>query len=39
MGNNAREAAREMYNIDNMVDSWNQIFEQMMEEPKKEHSL
>jgi glycosyltransferase involved in cell wall biosynthesis len=39
MGQNAREAAREMYNIDNMIASWNQIFEQMMEEPKKEHSL
>jgi glycosyltransferase involved in cell wall biosynthesis len=39
MGQNAREAASEMYNIDNMVARWNQIFDQMMNDPKKEHSL
>jgi glycosyltransferase involved in cell wall biosynthesis len=39
MGWQAREAARKMYNINDMVDSWNRVFDQMMNEPKKEHSL
>jgi len=36
MGQNAREAAMVIYNVDNMVDQWNYIFELMMNEPKKE---
>jgi L-malate glycosyltransferase len=39
MGENAREAARVMYNLDDMVDKWNWTFEQMMKEDKKEHRL
>jgi glycosyltransferase involved in cell wall biosynthesis len=36
MGQNAREAAMTKYNVDNMADQWNYIFELMMAEPKKE---
>ena len=36
MGQNAREAAMEKYNINNMVKQWDYIFELMMNEPKKE---
>jgi len=36
MGQNAREAAAEKYNVDNMIKQWDYIFELMMAEPKKE---
>lgn len=37
MGNNAREAAREMYDIDRMVREWNHVFEEIIVEwPKIE---
>jgi glycosyltransferase involved in cell wall biosynthesis len=36
MGQNAREAAMAIYNVDNMVKQWDYIFELMMNEPKKE---
>jgi glycosyltransferase involved in cell wall biosynthesis len=36
MGQNAREAAMGKYNINNMVEQWDYIFELMMNEPKKE---
>jgi glycosyltransferase involved in cell wall biosynthesis len=39
MGWNARVVAREMYDINAMVKKWNEVFDQMMNEPKKEHKL
>ena len=36
MSDNARKKARELYNIDQMVREWNDLFEELMEQPKKE---
>lgn len=36
MGRNARRRAKLLYSIDRMIDHWNQVFEELMKEPKKE---
>jgi glycosyltransferase involved in cell wall biosynthesis len=36
MSTNARRAASQIYNLDMMVIQWNNLFENMMKEPKKE---
>jgi len=36
MSNNARKKAKHLYSIDRMVREWNDLFEEIMEQPKKE---
>jgi len=36
-GKRARERAREIYSIDNMVSEWNKVFDEMMQKPKRSH--
>jgi glycosyltransferase involved in cell wall biosynthesis len=38
MSEHARQSARRIYNIDNMIDKWNGVFVDMMTDPKKQRS-
>jgi glycosyltransferase involved in cell wall biosynthesis len=38
MSHNARHRARELYNIEKMVQSWDDLFHELMEKPKNEKS-
>ena len=35
----AKERAKELYNIDNTVKEWNEVFQFMMQQPKKERKV